>query len=242
MKKWGATPFGCCFRFLMQFSTANNSGLFKISRINFVLIILGSLFFSQTTYGQGIYLGFNSALSDINLKSISGKERYPGFITGTGYKIYAGKKFNAYMSAEVFYASSKDSKSYKVGELTGAGGDILNFLDDVVFFGLLDPGIYATVNTNVNYYGVNAKFSKRFNRKLSLYLKAGISQWESEVDISVSNQPTVTDSDSGTGLNYGTGLKLHFNEKILMYFEYERYNFDDIEITMMGIGVGFLFR
>lgn len=210
--------------------------------ISFVKLILAALslsIFSLNSAANELNIGIKTGLMDIDLNSIPETDSY--FETGIGNSLFIDYRLTNHISLGGYYARASEANHIKVGDLTGAWGELWEFIDDVLFFGLLNPGIYATVDIDVDFYGFNARYFIGSHRPWEVYISGGFSWWESNISVSVPSEATVSDTTSGHGINYGAGMKRIFNESWVLSINYEKADFEDISINMFTVGVEWLF-
>lgn len=213
---------------------------YRISQ--FIILILITSFFSQPLHAEEQYISIGTGVSDIVLNGIPRRNNTYIYELGGTKKIVAGSEITKNFSVETFYAEAVDSKKYKVGEVGGATGDIANFFNDLIGFGLFDTNLYAYADISVSYFGVNAIYTTEFTPTLTFFIKGGFSKWELDLETLMPDSSIIVYNNDGTGKNFGIGMKRNYGDSWAVVYEFERYDFDiAVNKVLFGINVEFSF-
>ncbi len=147
--------------------------------------------------------------------------------TDTGWKLFAGYAFNAYLAAEFSYV-----------DLGQAGGDIV-----------IGGRIPGRINTTMDMDGVNLglKLNYPFDDQFSAFAKLGALLWNAKATANASlsvGVGTSSQKDSGTDLSYGLGLSYAFTTHVSIRGDWDRYRLGsdaDADVNLWSVGVQYLF-
>ncbi|WP_227368176.1 porin family protein [Halomonas sp. M20] len=170
---------------------------------------------------DGLYLGIGTGFSSLknNRGEVSdfisdGVEDFdPDDDDDNVFKGFVGYEFNPYFATELFYAD--------LGRTRWQGGE--------------------NVNTDLESraYGVSAIGQLPIASWLTLFAKAGIAKWNTDVKSNLSGSDM--DDQDGTDPVYGVGAQFNF-EPFMVRTEYERYDFDNnYKIDTFTASAGFKF-
>lgn len=175
----------------------------------FGLVIISSvLSFSAMTVVADPYLGVavGTASYDVDLGTGADFEE-----DGTGTKIYGGYNFNKYYAAEVV---------------------IYNFAEASVGAVEITPGS-DPVSADVSMKGIGAYAVGMYplSKEVNLMAKLGVLSWDADIRINTTNG-----ENDGTDVAYGLGISYAFTKELLATAEWEAFNSDNPELTMLSIG------
>ncbi|SHF12571.1 Opacity protein [Modicisalibacter ilicicola DSM 19980] len=172
---------------------------------------------------DGLYLGIGTGFSSLE----NDDDEVDDFISdGTEdfdldddndnvFKGFVGYEFNPYFATELFYAD--------LGRIRLEGND------------------NASTDLESDAYGVSAVGQLPLTSWFTLFAKAGIAKWETDVDGNLGNASVDLDDQDGTDPVYGAGAQFNF-DPFLVRAEYERYDFDsDYQIDTFTASAGLRF-
>lgn len=159
-----------------------------------------------------IGLGVGAALYKADLTGIGGGELDDN---GLGTKIYGGYSFNKYIAVE--------AGIYKFAEASAAFSSV--------------PGPTASAEVTMNGVGAYAVGSYPLNRELNLMAKLGLINWDA--DLRLNN--TLLEN-SGTDLAYAIAASFAFTKELLATVEWEFFDSDNPELSMVSAGFRYNFR
>jgi OOP family OmpA-OmpF porin len=185
----------------------------------------------------GFYLGFNvgQAKARVDDEKITSSLLGAGFTTtsisnderGTGFKLFAGYRFNKYFSLEGGYFDlgkfSFDANTMPAGTLSGE---------------LRAKGV-----------NLDAVLSVPFTEKFSAFVRVGAnhaSVHDSFAATGAVNVLTPNPSENATNIKYGAGIEYDFTRRVGMRAEVERYRINDPvqrkgDIDLVSLGLVFRF-
>lgn len=186
--------------------------------------ILAGSGYAMAAPGQdaGPYLGVGTGFSslendreDVDNFIESGGRNYEIDDEDNSWKGFVGYQFNPYFSSEVFYAD--------LGKTRLEGNDIAN------------------TELKSSAYGISVVGQLPITQWFTAFAKAGMAQWETDVDGNLGDARVDLEDNDGTDPVYGVGAQLNFNP-FLVRAEYERYDFDsDYTIDSFSASVGWRF-
>lgn len=131
------------------------------------------------------------------------------------WKGFVGYQFNPYFSTEAFYSDLGRTR------LTGNDG--------------------ANTDLESDAYGISVVGQLPITSWFTAFAKAGMAQWETDVDGNLGNANVDLQDNDGTDPVYGVGAQFNF-DPFLVRTEYERYDFDsDYKIDTFTASVGWRF-
>jgi OOP family OmpA-OmpF porin len=135
----------------------------------------------------------------------------------TGWKLAIGNQFNANAAIEFGYVDLGEAKA----SASGPGGSVTCKADAAGF----NAGIVGSLP-------VTKEFS--FTGRIGLF------RWDS--DGSCSGVIELSESDSGTDLTFGVGIRYDFTQSVGLRGEWERFDVDDSDIDLLSLGLIFKFK
>jgi OOP family OmpA-OmpF porin len=183
--------------------------------MKFFLILLMTLFSATAALAEPyIGLGIGSASYKVDLTGLGGGNFEDD---GTGTKLYGGYTFNKYFAAE---ASIYNFAEASVGAFETTGGTVVTDAS-VSMKGI---GAYA-----VGMYPVS--------NKVNLMVKLGVLSWDADLQ---ANNKTAT--NDGTDVAYALAASYGFTKELLVTAEWESFDSDNPELSMLSLGFRFNFR
>jgi opacity protein-like surface antigen len=142
-----------------------------------------------------------------------------------GWKIFGGYRYHENFAVEVFYAD------FGKTELDLAAGDTI---EGITMLG------GASAEDEAKSYGVSAVLLLPVSDRFDLYGKLGLHRWNTEESGTVMGVPYDGD-ESGTDAFFGIGAGFSPTENVTVRLEYERYRFDndDVSATTLGVALHF---
>lgn len=134
---------------------------------------------------------------------------------GTGTKLYIGYAFNKYLATE---ASVYNFAEASIGQFDFNGTPV------GASASMKGIGAYA-----VGMYPVS--------KSVNLMAKLGVLRWDA--DLSINNNPATND---GTDVAYALAASYGFTKELLVTAEWESFNTDNPELSMLSVGFKFIFR
>lgn len=172
---------------------------------------------------DGLYLGVGTGFSSLkndrdevsDFVSDGVEDFDPDDDDDNVFKGFVGYEFNPYFATELFYAD--------LGRTRWQGGE------------------NANTDLESKAYGVSAVGQLPITSWLTLFAKAGIAKWKTDVDSNLGGLDVDLDDQDGTDPVYGVGAQFNF-DPFLVRTEYERYDFDsDYQIDTFTASAGFKF-
>jgi len=163
------------------------------------------------------YVGFGigSASYKVNLSALGGGEFDDD---GTGTKLYGGYAFNKYFAAE---ATVYNFAEASVGAIETAPGS----------------GTFVSATASMKGVGAYAVGMYPLSKKVNLIAKLGMLNWDA--DLGVDNNSATND---GTDAAYALAVSYAFTKELLVAAEWESFNTDNPEVSMISLGFRFNFR
>ena len=186
-------------------------------KTRFIAIISLLTSLVSVTAQADAYVGFGigSAFYKADLSALGGGTFDDN---GTGTKLYGGYAFNKYFAAE---ASVYNFAEASVGAVeTTPGGPVIS---DIAV-SMKGVGAYA-----VGMYPVS--------RSVNLMAKLGVLSWDADLRVD-----DVNGSNDGVDAAYGLAVSYGFTKELLVTAEWESFNTDNPELSMLSIGFKFIFR
>jgi OmpA-OmpF porin, OOP family len=171
---------------------------------------------STTTIAEP-YVGFGvgTASYQVDLTSAGGGS-YDD--SGTGIKLYSGYAFNRYFAAEL---------------------DIYNFAEASAGSIETSPGSGTFVSATASMKGIGAYAVGMYpvSKSVNLIAKLGMLNWDA--DLGVNNNTATND---GTDAAYALAVSYAFTKELLVVAEWESFNTDNPEVSLLSAGFRFNFR
>ena len=181
-------------------------------------LVLAGWLAATPASAQG-YVGASFGQSDIDEEITTGLID-SGSVDGkdTGWKIFGGYMFNRNFGLEVAYVN--------LGEVSYSG----------TFGGFPVTG----GKVEVSGFNVAALGSLPINEQLSVFGKLGLFMWEAEASDTTGGVP-FSDKIDGTDLAFGVGVGYNFTRNFAVRAEWEMFQTDDADATMLSVGAVFRF-
>jgi hypothetical protein len=172
---------------------------------------------------EGLYIGAGTGFSSLKNDDSdeagdfidSGSDDFDVDDDDNVYKAFVGYQYNPYFATEAFYTD--------LGTVQLKGND----------FGNTDLKSKA--------YGVNVVGILPIGQYFSLFAKAGMAKWETDVDGNLGDSSVDLKDNDGFDPVYGAGAQVNL-DPFLIRAEYERYDFDsDYQVDAFTASVGYKF-
>lgn len=184
-----------------------------------VVVTISALFISVTSLALHaapyIGLGVGSADYKVDLSSLNGGSFEDD---GTGTKIYGGYAFNKYFAAEVTYYNFAEASVGAI-ETSPGSGNFVSASADMKGFGGYAVGMYPV------------------SKSVNLMAKIGMLSWDA--DLEFNNKSATND---GTDLAFGVAASYAFTKELIGIAEWESFESDNPEVSMLSIGFKFVFK
>jgi len=179
------------------------------------LILVSASLASISTAAAEPYVGFGigTASYKADLSSLGGGDLDDD---GTGTKLYIGYSFNKYFAAEF--------SAYNFAEASVAAVEV-------------SPGTFASASVSMKGFGAYAVGMYPVSKKVNLMAKLGVLSWDA--DLQVNNTSAEND---GTDAAYGLAASYAFTKELSVAAEWESFNSDNPELSMLSLGFKFIFR
>jgi OOP family OmpA-OmpF porin len=179
------------------------------------LIVLSASLAWTSTAAADPYIGFGvgTAYYKADLTALGGGELDED---GTGTKLYGGYNFNKYFAAE---ASVYNFAEASVGALETSPGNFVSAAVSMKGIGAYAVGMYP-VSKNVN-----------------LIAKLGVLSWDADLRVN-----TTEATNDGNDAAYALAATYAFTREVLVAAEWESFNSDNPELSMLSLGFKFIFR
>lgn len=189
--------------------------IMKLSIISTLLFAVMSAASNTLSAEPYVGIGIGSASYQVNLAAFAAGQFDDD---GTGTKLYGGYAFNKYFAAE---ATAYNFAEASIGALETS------------------PGSGTFLNAKASMKGVAAYAVGMYpvSKNFSLIAKAGFLRWDA--DLSVNNTSVTND---GTDVAYALAASYAFSRELLLIAEWESFNSDNPEVTMISLGFRFNFR
>jgi len=189
----------------------------KITEQGMRLLVISLMMLVSTSMAVADpYIGFGigSASYKADLTSLGGGQLDDD---GTGTKLYGGYAFNKYFAAEA---------------------SIYNFAEASVAAVEISPG-GPVVNGSVSMKGVGAYLVGMYpvSKNVNLMAKLGVLDWDA--DLQVNN---TKGENSGTDAAYALAASYAFTKALLVTAEWESFDSENPELSMLSLGFKFIFR
>ena len=143
-----------------------------------------------------------------------------------GYKVYAGYKYNKYISTEVFYTDlGKANLSGNNGDQFTAKGTLYEFTAN-----------NAKVESDTQSFGIAALVTYPLHKYIEPFAKLGIQRWNYELNASSSTTASENLKDDGVDIMYGAGINFPITNYLTIRTEYEVYDIDGTDIDFLSAG------
>ena len=158
-------------------------------------------------------IGIGSASYKADLTSLGG-----GNIddSGTGTKLYGGYGFNKYFAAEAA---------------------VYNFAEASVGAVEVSPGVFASASVSMKGVGAYAVGMYPVSKKFNLLAKLGALSWDADLQAN-----STTGTNDGTDLAYALAASYGFTKELHVTAEWETFDSDNPELSMLSVGFKFIFR
>jgi len=161
------------------------------------------------------YIGFGvgTASYKADLTSLGGGELDDD---GTGTKLYGGYSFNKYFAAEA---------------------SVYNFAEASIGAIEVSPGVFASASVSMKGIGAYAVGMYPVSKNVNLMAKLGVLDWDA--DLQANN---TKGENSGTDAAYALAASYAFTKALLVTAEWESFNSENPELSMLSVGFKFIFR
>ncbi len=179
------------------------------------------LSFTSTGLIADPYIGFGVGSTDykVNLSNLNGGNFEDN---STGTKIYGGYAFNKYYAAEVAYYNFAEA-SVGARELS-PGGPVVGGAAEMKGFGAYAVGMYPV------------------SKSVNLMAKIGILSWDADLSVNNVVGNDASGTNDGTDIGYGVAVSYGFTKELLVVAEWESFDTDNPEVSMLSIGFKFIFN
>jgi len=160
-------------------------------------------------------LGIGSASYDVDLSGLGGGDFDDN---GTGTKIYGGYAFNEYIAAEAAYYNFAEAS---VGAVESSPGS----------------GVFNSAEADMTGLGVYAVGMYPVSKEVNLMLKLGVLNWDADLKVNNTSR-----SNDGTDVAYAIAASYGFTKALLLTAEWESFDTDNPEVSMLSLGFKFIFR
>ncbi len=184
------------------------------TRIIVIFSALLSMVSSATYADPYVGFGIGSASYDVDLSGIGGGNFED---KGTGTKIYGGYAFNDYYAFEAAYYNFAEASVASVESAPGSG-------------------IFNSAKADMKGLGVYAVGMYPVSKEVNLMLKLGVLNWNA--DLKVNN---TSGSNDGTDVAYALAASYAFTKELLITAEWESFDTDNPEVSMLSLGFKFIF-
>ena len=161
------------------------------------------------------YIGFGvgTASYKADLTSLGGGELDDD---GTGTKLYGGYSFNKYFAAEA---------------------SVYNFAEASIGAIEVSPGVFASASVSMKGIGAYAVGMYPVSKNVNLMAKLGVLDWDA--DLQANN---TKGENSGTDAAYALAASYAFTKALLVTAEWESFDSENPELSMLSLGFKFIFR
>ena len=135
---------------------------------------------------------------------------------GTGSKLYGGYTFNKNFAAEAA---------------------VYNFAEASVGAIEVTPGNFASAEVSMKGVGAYAVGLYPVSKKINLMAKLGVLSWDADLRVNNTNG-----TNSGTDLAYALAASYGFTKELHVTAEWETFDSDNPELSMLSVGFKFIFR
>jgi OmpA-OmpF porin, OOP family len=188
-----------------------------MKKINLIAAFMAFVGMSSTPVNADPYigLGIGSASYKVDLAGLSGRSFED---KGTGTKLYGGYAFNKYFAAEAAYYNFAEAS---VGALETSPGS----------------GAFVSASAEMRGFGAYAVGMYPVTKEFNMMAKLGVFSWNA--DLSFNNKSA---TNSGTDVAYAVAASYGFTKELLATAEWEFFDSDNPEVSMLSVGFKFIFR
>ena len=179
------------------------------------LVMSVSIFSASAIADPYMGIGIGSASYKVDLSSLGGGSLEED---GTGTKLYGGYAFNKYYAAEVAYYNFAEAS---VGSIETSPGS----------------GIFASAAVDMKGIGAYAVGMYPVTKKVNLMAKLGVLSWDADLSVNATNG-----TNDGTDVAFAVAASYAFTKELLVTGEWESFDSDNPELTMLSIGFKFIFK
>ncbi len=179
-----------------------------------IMLVNASLLWISTAAADP-YVGFGvgTAFYEADLSSLGGGSLDEN---GTGSKLYGGYSFNKYFAAEA---------------------SIYNFAEASIGAIEVSPGTFASASASMKGFGAYAVGLYPVSKKVNLMAKLGVLSWDADLSVNATEG-----SSDGTDAAYALAASYAFTKELLVAAEWESFQSDNPELSMLSLGLRFVFR
>ena len=170
---------------------------------------------SSETTASGMYVGATYGKGKHNIEFDDPATNNFFDDSTTTMSLFIGKDLNETFAVEGFYANQGESK--------------INI-----------PAESYTATIKGTTMGLAVKAGTNFSDDIRGFVKLGYHSWKSESNEN-DNGVLGTEKDDGTDLLYGIGIEYKLSETTAVVAGYDRFTYDDSNITDMSIGIKYRF-
>jgi OOP family OmpA-OmpF porin len=183
----------------------------------FIILLMTLLSATAALAGPYLGIGIGSASYKADLTGLGG-----GNIddNGTGSKLYGGYGFNKYFAAEAA---------------------IYNFAEASVGAVEVSTGVFASGSVSMKGAGAYAVGMYPLSKKVNLMAKLGVLSWDADLQANTITA-TNTATNDGTDIAYALAASYGFTKELLVTAEWEFFDSDNPELSMLSLGFRFNFR
>jgi OOP family OmpA-OmpF porin len=196
-------------------------------RILTVPLVIGLLALPPAAFAdRAFYLGGNMGRSDSDASLADIGTGLVGSVdhTDTGWSLFAGYRFNAFLGVEGGYA---DLGSNSVNAVFAGSGTALGGKGDLSAWNVVGIGSFPLTN------------------RFSLFGKAGVARWKVKGSGSSGTSYLAFDED-GTKFTYGAGMSYDLSESAKVRAQWERFQMKprdtDLNVDYYSAGIVFSFK
>jgi len=160
-------------------------------------------------------IGIGSADYKVDFTSLGGGNIEE---SGTGTKFYGGYSFNKYYAAEAAYYNFAEAS---VGAVETSP----------------NSGVFTSAAASMKGVGAYAVGMYPVSKKFNLMAKLGLLRWDADISVNAN-----AGSNSGTDAAYALAASYAFTKELLVTAEWESFNTDNPEVTMLSLGFRVNFR
>ena len=172
-----------------------------------VISSLSSLAATSVTAAPYVGVAVGTASYDVDLGASGSFEE-----DGTATKIYAGYNINKYVAAEATYYNFSEAS---VGAIENP----------------ISPGSPISAEASMKGFGAYGVGMYQVSKEVKLMAKLGILSWDADVRIDTTNR-----ENDGADVAYGLGISYAFTKELLATAEWETFDSDNPELSMLSIG------
>ena len=179
------------------------------------LMLVSASLASISTAAAESYVGFGvgSASYKADLSSLGGGSLDDD---GTGTKLYIGYLFNKYFAAE--------ANAYNFAEASVGAIEV-------------SPGTFASASVSMKGFGAYAVAMYPVSKKVNLMAKLGVLNWDADLQVN-----DTRGENDGTDAAYALAASYAITKELSVAAEWESFNSDNPELSMLSLGFKFIFR